>query len=511
MQQPKNLPLFTGLAAAMLAACFAADAAPKPPSLKGTEFLQSLVGSCPSAYTQYPNAPITEYLGMDRLLTSQLIARVASSDILQDQQAKTQPYASLPLPGGGTLGGYNPPNQGADLYRVHYRSTNVRGEPTLVSGLVALPAESMTGGIVVYTHATQVSQSAGAPSKPSVEACSMITALAGKERIVAMPDYLGFGINNDIHPYPLGVQNAPAGLDIITAARELAGQIHPDLPLGGAVSVTGYSEGGGNALWLGRRLQEQGQPPALIAPMSGDYDITGATAHSLIVNQPPVAVTLAAKPLLLVFTAQAAWEIANLDPISLIDAPLVAWDNTNPLPLTASGITEIGLDMAALMTTAYQQGYVKKSFNPDILMNPELEANIVIRNCLAQPVKLWCENDNIDWTPTVPIYATGILQDQIVPFAGFLYPVPAGYTGGRPFFQSGNSENLIKAMRQKGIGADRVAWFGIDAAKVTVPSGKSTKTQTINHVNGLVPVSILAARAIEQGGMANLPQLPDPK
>ncbi len=57
MQQPKNLPLFPGLTAAMLAACFAADAAPKPPSIKGTEFLQSLVGSCPSAYTHTPMRP----------------------------------------------------------------------------------------------------------------------------------------------------------------------------------------------------------------------------------------------------------------------------------------------------------------------------------------------------------------------------------------------------------------------------------------------------------------------
>jgi hypothetical protein len=46
--------------------------------------------------------------------------------------------------------------------------------------------------------------------------------------------------------------------------------------------------------------------------MSGNYDMTGATAHSLIVDQPLNVMTLAVKPLLLTFTAQAAWEVKNL-------------------------------------------------------------------------------------------------------------------------------------------------------------------------------------------------------
>ncbi len=83
--------------------------------------------------------------------------------------------------------------------------------------------------------------------------------------------------------------------------------------------VTGYSEGGGNALWLGRILEEPGHEdmqPTLMAPMSGNYDMTGAMAQSLIVMQPVNVYTLLSKPLLLSFTAQAGWEITGVAPNS---------------------------------------------------------------------------------------------------------------------------------------------------------------------------------------------------
>ena len=477
--------------------------------LRGPSLIKTSGGGCPAAYTVFPRVPIVEYPDTLTLVSSKLIASVTADAIQIERAARAKPYLKVPA-GSTTLGGFAPAMQGADLYQIHYRSTNVRHEPTIVSGLVAIPTQSSAGGLVVYMHATEISQRSGAPSTPSTEACAIITAFAGHERVVALPDYLGYGINNDISPYPLGVQNAPAGIDMIHAARELAGRVQPQHPVGTSLYLTGYSEGGGNALWLARKLQETGAStlrPTLIAPMSGNYDMTGATAHSLIVDQPLEPLTLASKPLLLTFTAQAAWEIKNLEPGSLIAPSLVSWQQASSLPLKAGGKWEVNVALTALSLSAYQAGYLDPQPNPAVLMTPELVTAIEQTDTKNPAVALWAQNDNLRWTPRAPVYATGILQDQIVPYAGSDYPLPAGYRGGAPFFAQGNSQNLIKAMRTRRLGSNRVAWCGIDGVWVRI---SPTKLEKISHLTGLIPVSILASRFIAQGSLAGLPQLADP-
>lgn len=485
---------------------------PSPSQIKDfiTALFSAAPNACPSAYTQNSNVPTIDYTGLTKLRSSQLVARVNLTDIAQNQALKAGPYLNLPLPNGQKLGGFAPPTQGADIYRIHYQSTDIQGHDTRLSGLVVIPSESIEGGLIVYDHATQLSQSGGAPSFPSGEACIMITALGGKNRMLAMPDYLGFGISSDAHPYPLGIQNAPSGVDIVTASRELAREIYPEKPVGSALFVTGYSEGGGNALWLGRLMEQSAQPgmkPTLMAPMSGNYDMTGAMAKSLIVNQPLNPITLLAKPLLVTFAAQGAWDVTGMDPNALVQPSLVNYDIANSLPIPYSGSAEMGVYMSGLALTAYQLGYTKTGINPAVLMQPSLVSDIQTKNLANPVINLWAENDNIDWRPVTPIYATGILQDQLVPFAASSYPVPAGFTGGKPFFSQGNSQNLIQKMRAKGIGSNAVAWCAIDAQKVVNNKGKPVM---INHLNGLIPVSILSARAIENSSLAGLPMLSEP-
>lgn len=516
MSAPRNPRLLRALSFSLALAGLSGEAgaiAPPTPSQINnfiTALFSAAPNACPSAYTQNPSVPTIDYTGLTKLRSSQLVSRVSLNDIAQDQTLKAKPYLNLPLPDGQKLGGFAPPTQGADIYRIQYQSTDLQGHDTRLSGLVVIPTDSIEGGLIVYDHATQLSQTGGAPSFPSGEACIMITALGGKNRMLAMPDYLGFGISSDAHPYPLGIQNAPSGVDIITASRELAREIYPDKPVGSALFVTGYSEGGGNALWLGRLLEQAAQPgmkPTLMAPMSGNYDMTGAMATSLIVNQPLNATTLLAKPLLVTFAAQGAWDVTGMTPSDLVQPSLVSYDNANALPIPYSGSAEMGVYMSGLALTAYQLGYGKTSINPSVLMQPTLVSDIRTRNLANPVINLWAENDNIDWQPVTPIYATGILQDQLVPFAASNYPVPAGFIGGKPFFGQGNSQNLIQKMRAKGIGSSAVAWCAIDAQKVVNNKGKS---EMINHLNGLVPVSILSAKAIENNSLARLPMLSEP-
>jgi hypothetical protein len=131
-------------------------------------------------------------------------------------------------------------------------------------------------------------------------------------------------------------------------------------------------------------------------------------------------------------------------------------------------------------------------------------------------VELWKQNDNTTWLPQfangepIPTYITGILQDQIVPFAGSNYPAPAGYVGGEPYFKAGNSQNLVISLMGLGASPTQLAWCGIDAAQVPKQTANGTEMVTINHINGLPPVITLAAKAIESGTLINLPTIPNP-
>lgn len=479
-------------------------------------------GACANAgYIYEQPYGIQNYGGTKKLLSSQLIGDASVNMIVSAQLASYQPYDGLGLlPGGATLPRFTPPNDDNKIYRITYRSNDQK-----LSGLVVIPDQDISNGIIVYDHATQIDKYTGAPSNPSNEACIVITGLAGKGRMLAMPDYIGYGKNNGKHPYPLGINNAPAGIDIIVAAHELAGELHKNKSVGSQLAVTGYSEGGGNALWLAREIADRkpdlmGSKLTMIAPMSGPYDMSGAMAHSLVVRQPGTIIpanadqliTFFAHPLLAAYAAQGAADYSQSKLSSMLRPTFLGFAKSHPLPISGDNL-QYGL---GLIVNSTLTGYTLITPNPALIMQNRFVQAVRTTNRQFPAINLWVKNDNINWIPKnaegrpVPAYITGILQDQIVPFAGKNYPLPSGYTGGEPIYDEGNSQNLIASLRSKGVTSSYLAWCGIDAQQVpTIVKGKQIMMR-INHLTGLPPVLTLAAQAIESGALENLPTIPDP-
>ena len=122
-------------------------------------------------------------------------------------------------------------------------------------------------------------------------------------------------------------------------------------------------------------------------------------------------------------------------------------------------------------------------------------------------MKLWGANDNVEWTPRSPVHLIGILQDELVPFAASTYPVPLAWSKLNPAqapYAVGNAQNVIAAMRQKGIKNDRVSWTALDGAVKS-----ATSPVLISHADGSMPCSILAQTYFYGRGSA-IPQLNDP-
>lgn len=440
------------------------------------------------------------------IYSSRLLASLSgiNSSLLPDGTELT-PYL------GGWLQSYIPD---VSLYAITYRSKGVNGAPTKLSGLVVVPETGALGedpeAVLVYMHAT-TTQYNNAPSERSQEAYAVITAFANPGAVLAMPDYLGYGVNKGNHPYAMGQLNAPAGRSMIIATRELMKKLKRKV--GNKIFITGYSEGGGNGLWLTRYLEEKGEPdlmPTRSAPMSGPYDMSGATADSFIGPQPPLTYqeNFSSKPTLLSFAGVSTAKITKQPLDSLLQKPL-AQQARGQFPGKLSD-TNLGV---RLLTTAINElpyvNYATYSPNPQSLLQPELVTAIQQHDLSNPAIRLWSKNDNLLWTPQAPVMLFGILQDELVPFAGSSYPVPAPWKALSPPsisapYAEGNSENLIAAMRAQGLGADRIGWTAFNGAVQSL-----TSPVILNHADGMLPCSILAQSYLFSP-TTPIPQLEDP-
>lgn len=146
--------------------------------------------------------------------------------------------------------------EGLTRYRVMYLSETVGGEPTVVTGLVTVPAgPAPAGGRPVVTYARGSSgiaddcaiSRAVDGSSPFGDLAAEAFLLDGAVRrhgfVAAVTDYQGIG-GPGIHPFVHGVSEARSVLDIVRAAADL-----PGLDVRDDVGVMGYSQGGHAALW----------------------------------------------------------------------------------------------------------------------------------------------------------------------------------------------------------------------------------------------------------------------
>jgi len=143
-----------------------------------------------------------------------------------------------------------PGPEGAETWRVLYRSTDPNGVPVAVSGIVMIPHGAAPAGgrsIVAWAHPTSGVVPKCAPSLANffVRQVQGLQDMIARGYIVAATDYPGLGTPGP-HPYMIGVSEARAVIDSVRAARALAGA-----DAGNRFAVWGHSQGGQAALFTG--------------------------------------------------------------------------------------------------------------------------------------------------------------------------------------------------------------------------------------------------------------------
>lgn len=176
------------------------------------------------------------------------------------------------------------PTYEVEIYKVVYSTKDVAGKWVKASGAVVIPkGVNKAMPLASYQHGTILAR-AEAPSRGLAFSFEvLIGMLLGSDgMLVAMPDYLGLGDSEGLHPYLHAASEASASLDMMRAAINFAAT--KNIGLNKQTFLIGYSQGGHATMALQKEIEARYSNEFSItasAPMAGPYDITGTIVPSL--------------------------------------------------------------------------------------------------------------------------------------------------------------------------------------------------------------------------------------
>lgn len=289
------------------------------------------------------------------------------------------------------------PLYGADVYKVLYGTVDAAGHAVVASGGLCIPQGSLSDApLVSYQHGT-ITQKEAVPSRgfPRSYESFVGLILAGDGMVVSMPDYLGLGDSEGLHPYVHAETEANTALDLLRAARTI-GQDQA-LSLNKELFLVGYSQGGHATMALTKSIEENHAGEFTLtasAPMAGPYDLSGIMSDRLMSDDPY------GSPSYLPFLMLGYNAVYNLYPGP---ADFLAAPYASTIPPLFDGSYSTGDINAALPNVP------KQILRPEVLQAFQTDPNHPFRVRLR-------ENDLYDWTPQTPMRLYHCLADELVPY-----------------------------------------------------------------------------------------------
>jgi pimeloyl-ACP methyl ester carboxylesterase len=160
---------------------------------------------------------------------------------------------------------------------INYYTVDGNGKQTIASGALLVPLGVSNLSLVSVQHGTQTKGDLVASVSPLNSTEGIVgLIMASMGYLVVVPDYLGFGVSNVIHPYLHAKSLIPSIIDLMRAGRSFS--LAHKISLNGKVFLTGYSEGGYATLVTQREIElrySQEFDLTAVAPMAGPYDLEG--------------------------------------------------------------------------------------------------------------------------------------------------------------------------------------------------------------------------------------------
>jgi len=213
----------------------------------------------------------------DNFVSAEVIDDINASTMLSVVQAQFDPSATNAF--------------GYKAVKIIYETENLDGETIEASGLLVIPEASpeylayrdamglppFSISMISESHGT-IFTDAEAPTNvevangmPDYATAVLMTGIAGFAAVI--PDYIGYGKSNgENHPYILKDASAQDSLDMINASVRY--MTDNNIAFNSQLYVTGYSQGGYNAMALAQKIEESKELHFNlegVAPMAGPY------------------------------------------------------------------------------------------------------------------------------------------------------------------------------------------------------------------------------------------------
>ena len=279
------------------------------------------------------------------------------------------------------------------LYRIEYHTIDPHDVPTIASGVLAVPLTSQSNPrpLFSYQHGTVLKRN----SVSSVNGFDVVSMwLGGRGFITAIPDFLGLGVSEMMHPYMVSISSATAVVDMIRAGMYLCDSI--DVSVSDQLFLSGYSEGGYVTMaahkYIKEELTEEFEVTAS-APCAGPYDLSTVMFDLMMTPEPY------GSPYYLPYTV-----FAYNDVYDLFDSPseffISPYDTLLP-PLFDGNHS--GNEVNNIMP-AVPMDILLPEIVEEVLSNPD--------HPLRQALQ---ENDVYPWVPHAPVTLLHSIDDELVP------------------------------------------------------------------------------------------------
>lgn len=126
------------------------------------------------------------------------------------------------------------------LYKILYETLNAKGDLVKASGLMLIPESVNHAPLISVQHGATMSKKA-VPSQLSLEYFYGLL-YASEGYVTTMPDYVGLGDGEGLHPFIHADTEATATIDIMRSARKFCTE--NKITLNQDVFLVGYSQGG---------------------------------------------------------------------------------------------------------------------------------------------------------------------------------------------------------------------------------------------------------------------------
>ncbi len=323
---------------------------------------------------------------------------------------------------GDPLIGALTPAYEIDLYKVVYKTVDVKGENlTTASGLVVVPKNvGAPSGIASYLHGTTLKKT-DVPSNLSSESRIGIIYASINGLVMALPDYLGLGDSPGFHPYVHAPSEASATIDMLRATKHLCASINIDL--NEKLLLFGYSQGGHATMATHKEIEENYATEFTVtasAPLAGPYDMSGYQADVFMVDE-EYSYPYYLPYVLLSYNY--AYDLYD-SPSEFLAAP---YDQTIP-PLFDG--TNTGNVVNDAMPTLANDIII-----PSVLNDFRYNYSHPLRKVLR-------ENDLYDWTPKAPTFICHCEGDDQVKYENALVAYNTFITNGATDVRFANKGNL---------------------------------------------------------------------